>query len=121
MRRVTPAMCWPGSQLKTQRWWRPDGPMHQYRAGSCRRKRPWPLEFNRPSLIRAYGHAYEWAGQGNYTKAMPKFQQTMLSDQHKIDFFGVSDLGGRVYNTGFNEDGLLVQGTTIVDLAPTAT
>jgi hypothetical protein len=76
----------------------------------------WPLEFNRPSLIRAFGQAYEWAGQGNYSKAMPKYQVTALSDQHKIDYFAVNHMGGRVYNTGFNEDGLIIQGDTINDL-----
>ena len=76
----------------------------------------WPLEFNRPSLIRAFGQAYEWAGQGNYSKAMPKYQFTVLSDQHKVDYFAVNHFGGRVYNTGFNEDGLIVQGDTINDL-----
>ena len=76
----------------------------------------WPVEFNRPSLIRAFGQAYEWAGQGNYSKAMPKYQVTALSDQHKIDYFAVNHMGGRVYNTGFNEDGLIVQGDTINDL-----
>ena len=77
----------------------------------------WPLEFNRPSLIRAFGQAYEWAGQSNYTKAMPKYQVSRLTDQHKVDYFAVNHLGGRVYNTGFNEDGLLVQGDTIRDLS----
>lgn len=77
----------------------------------------WPLEFNRPSIIRAFGQAYEWSGQGNYTKAMPKYQVSALSDQHKIDYFAVSHMGGRVYNTGFNEDGLIVQGGTITDLS----
>jgi hypothetical protein len=76
----------------------------------------WPMEFNRPSLIRAFGQAYEWAGQGNYSKAMPKYQVTALSDQHKVDYFAVNHMGGRVYNTGFNEDGLIVQGDTINDL-----
>jgi len=74
------------------------------------------MEFNRPSLIRAFGQAYEWAGQGNYSKAMPKYQVTALSDQHKVDYFAVNHMGGRVYNTGFNEDGLIVQGDTINDL-----
>lgn len=86
-------------------------------SGKLTSKSPWPMEFNRPSLVRAFGQAYEWAGQGNYSKAMPKYQVTVLTDQHKIDFFGVSYLGGRTYNTGFNEDGLLVQGDTIKDLS----
>jgi hypothetical protein len=99
------------------RWWRPDGATAPVPNGKVKGRGVWSLEFNRPSLIRAFGHAYEWAGQGNYSKAMPKFQTTVLSDQHKVDFFGVSHLGGRVYNTGFNEDGLLIQGNTIRDLA----
>lgn len=85
-------------------------------AGKLSARGYWPIEFNRPSLIRAFGQAYEWAGQGNYSKAMPKYQISALSDQHKIDYFAVNHMGGRVYNTGFNEDGLIVQGDTINDL-----
>lgn len=85
-------------------------------SGKLSGRQNWPLEFNRPSLVRAFGQAYEWAGQGNYSKAMPKYQFSVLSDQHKIDYFAVSLMGGRVYNTGFNEDGLIVQGNTITDL-----
>lgn len=99
------------------RYWDPSDDTSPSPNGKLTDKEAWPLEFNRPSLIRAFGHAYEWVGQSNYTKAMPKYQSTALTDQHKIDFFGVSHMGGRVYNTGFNEDGLLVQGDTIRDLA----
>lgn len=99
------------------RLWRVDGAASPTPSGKLTGKAAWPLEFNRPSLVRAYGQAYEWAGQGNYSKALPKYQTTVLTDQHKIDFFGVGYLGGRVYNTGFNEDGLLVQGDTIKDLS----
>ena len=85
--------------------------------GKLTAKQAWPLEFNRPSLIRAFGHAYEWAGYLNYTKAMPKYQTSVLSDQLKVDFFAVNHYGGRCYNTGFNEDGLIIQGDVIQDLA----
>lgn len=85
--------------------------------GKLTAKVAWPLEFNRPSLIRAFGHAYEWAGYMNYTKAMPKYQTSVLSDQLKVDFFAVNHLGGRCYNTGFNEDGLIIQGDVIQDLS----
>jgi hypothetical protein len=97
--------------------WDPMAESSPIPTGKLNSRRQWPLEFNRPSLIRAFGHAYEWAGLLNYTKAMPKYQTSVLSDQNKIDFFGVSHSGGRVYNTGFNEDGLLVQGDTIRDLS----
>mgnify|MGYP001598876833 CR=1 FL=1 len=96
--------------------WDPSALSSPAPSGKLNSRGYWPLEFNRPSLIRAFGQAYEWAGQGNYSKAMPKYQVTVLSDQHKIDYFAVSHMGGRVYNTGFNEDGLIVQGDTINDL-----
>ena len=103
------------------RYWDPSDTANPAPAGKLTSREAWPLEFNRPSLIRAFGHAYEWVGQSNYTKAMPKYQLTTLSDQHKIDFFAVNHMGGRVYNTGFNEDGLLVQGDTIKDLSTNRT
>ena len=105
----------PQSSEATQNW-DPSSLSSPAPSGKLTSRGYWPLEFNRPSLIRAFGQAYEWAGQGNYSKAMPKYQVTVLSDQHKIDFFAVNHLGGRVYNTGFNEDGLIVQGDTINDL-----
>ena len=76
----------------------------------------WPIEFNRPSLIRGFGHAYEWVGYSNYSKALPVNQKTALTDQAKIDFLAVSLGGGRTYATGFTEEGLLVQGDTVRDL-----
>lgn len=98
------------------RAWDPSALASPAPSGKLSARGYWPLEFNRPSLIRAFGQAYEWAGQGNYSKAMPKYQVTALSDQHKVDYFAVNHMGGRVYNTGFNEDGLIVQGDTINDL-----
>lgn len=101
---------------ESTRDWDPSALTSPIPNGKLNARRAWPLEFNRPSLIRAFGQAYEWAGQGNYSKAMPKYQVTVLSDQHKVDYFAVNHFGGRVYNTGFNEDGLIVQGDTINDL-----
>ena len=98
------------------RAWDPSALASPAPSGKLSARGYWPLEFNRPSLIRAFGQAYEWAGQGNYSKAMPKYQVTALTDQHKVDYFAVNHMGGRVYNTGFNEDGLIVQGDTINDL-----
>lgn len=84
--------------------------------GLLKKAESWPIEFNRPSLIRGYGHAYEWVGYSNYSKALPVNQQTALTDQAIIDFLAVNLGGGRVYNTGFTEEGLLVQGDTVRDL-----
>jgi len=85
-------------------------------SGLLRKAESWPIEFNRPSLIRGYGHAYEWVGYSNYSKALPVNQQTSLTDQALIDFLAANLGGGRVYNTGFTEEGLLVQGDTVRDL-----
>jgi hypothetical protein len=84
--------------------------------GLLKKSESWPVEFNRPSLIRGYGHAYEWVGYSNYSKSLPVNQQTSLTDQAIIDFLAVNLGGGRVYNTGFTEEGLLVQGDTVRDL-----
>ena len=97
--------------------WDPRAATSPTPTGKLTSKQAWPLEFNRPSLIRAFGHAYEWAGYMNYTKAMPKYQTSVLSEQLKVDFFAVNHLGGRCYNTGFNEDGLIIQGDIIQDLS----
>ena len=51
-----------------------------------------------------YGHAFEWAGFGNYTKGLPQYQGGMLAS-NKFTYYGTSELGGRVYFTGFNEEG----------------
>jgi len=67
----------------------------------------WPLEFRRPSVIRLFGHAWEWTGYLNYTKAIPAYQQA-LSAQNKFTYYFTNVNGGRVYATGFNEEGYQV-------------
>jgi hypothetical protein len=109
------------AQPSATRDWNPADITSPTPAGKLTARDVWPLEFNRPSLIRAFGQAYEWVGLSNYTKAMPKYQKSPLTDQHKIDVLAVNLLGGRVYNTGFTEDGLLVQGNTITDLGTNTT
>ena len=109
------------AQSEATRDWNPSDVTSPTPAGKLTARDVWPLEFNRPSLIRAFGQAYEWVGLSNYTKAMPKYQKSPLTDQHKIDVLAVNLLGGRVYNTGFTEDGLLVQGNTITDLGTNTT
>ena len=101
--------------------WNPADNASPSPAGKLNSRVNWPLEFNRPSLIRAFAHAYEFVGYGNYSRALPKYQNTPLSQQNKIDYFAVNLLGGRCYNTGFNEDGLLVQGNVITDLGTNQT
>ena len=76
----------------------------------------WELEFRRPSNIRLFGHAFEWAGYANYTKAVPKYQQ-LISQNNKFNYFFTHEDGGRVYCSGFNEEGFLVTNSGIQDLA----
>ena len=72
-------------------------------------------EFRRPSVIRMYGHAYEWAGFGNYSKGLPQYQGGMLAS-NKFTYYGTNELGGRVYFTGFNEEGFSVSPRGVEDI-----
>jgi hypothetical protein len=76
----------------------------------------WPIEFRRPSNIRLFGHAYEWAGTLNYTKALP-FYQKELGTINKFTYYFTHQNGGRVYASGFNEEGFLVSNSGLEDLA----
>ena len=67
----------------------------------------WAVEFRRPSIITMFGQAYEYAGFLNYTKARPEYQG-QLSEQNKFTYFFTSADGGRVYGSGFNEEGFRV-------------
>ena len=65
------------------------------------------VELRRPSVIRAFGQAFEWAGFGNYTKALPLYQQD-LTDLNRFTYYFTNVGGGKVYASGFNEEGFLV-------------
>ena len=75
----------------------------------------WEIQFRRPSNIRLFGHAFEWAGQLNYTKALPQYQRD-LSASNKFTYFFTNSLGGRVYVSGFNEEGFGVSAAGLTDL-----
>lgn len=64
----------------------------------------WTVEFRRPSVLRLYGHAWEWAGFLNYSKAIPAAQRT-LGAQNKFTYYFTNFNGGRVVPQGSNEDG----------------
>ncbi len=74
----------------------------------------WSIEFRAPSAIRLFGHAYEYAGRANYSKALPRYQQN-LSAANKFTYYMTSSVG-RVYGSGFNEEGFLVTPAGIQDL-----
>lgn len=70
--------------------------------------------FHRPSNIRLYSHAFEWAGFQNYTKAVPKYQLD-LSATNKFTYYFTNKDGGRVYCSGFNEEGQAVTNAGLQD------
>lgn len=80
----------------------------------------WAVEFRRPSMIRLYNHQWEWAGFGNYSKAMPAVQGDM-SEFNKFTYYFTSAAGGRVTPKGSNEDGFEVTPKGLEDIATGAT
>ncbi len=76
----------------------------------------WPIEFRRPSVLRVFGHAWEWTGFLNYTKALPQYQGD-LSPQNQFTYYFTNQLGGRVYATGFNQEGYFVTAAGLTDLS----
>lgn len=86
-------------------------------SGKLTAKSAWPLEFNKPSIVEAGGTIFRYIGRYNYSKALPKYQVTALTDQHKIDAAITSLCGGAVYADGSIENGLRLEGNRLVDLA----
>lgn len=80
----------------------------------------WAVEFRRPSTIRLYNHQWEWAGFGNYSKALPSVQKDM-SEFNKFTYYFTSAAGGRVTPKGSNEDGFEVTPRGLEDIATGAT
>ena len=75
----------------------------------------WAIQLRRPSNIRLFGHAFEWAGQLNYSKALPQYQRD-LSASNKFSYFFTNSMGGRCYVSGFNEEGFGVSAAGLTDL-----
>lgn len=76
----------------------------------------WAIEFRRPSNIRLFGHAWEWSGFLNYSKSLPEYQLE-LSPLNKFTYYFTNKNGGRVYGSGFNEEGFVVTPQGLQDLA----
>ncbi len=85
-------------------------------AGAANGWNNWAIEFRRPSNIRLFGHAWEWSGFLNYTKALPEYQLE-LSPVNKFTYYFTNKNGGRVYGSGFNEEGFIVTPQGLQDLA----
>ena len=76
-------------------------------SGAANRWANWPIDFRRPSGLRLFGQAWEYTGWSNYTKALPKYQGE-LSEANKFTYYFTNQNGGRVYPSGFNEEGFAV-------------
>ena len=77
-------------------------------SGSLIRKiKPLPIEFRRPSYVRASGHTFEYLGYGpgNYSTGLPQVQVTTLSEQEEYLAQGQERDCGIVVYTGMNNDG----------------
>jgi len=84
-------------------------------AGSLIRKiTPIPVEFRRPSILRASGHTFEYLGYGpgNYSTGLPQVQVKSLTERE--DFLAQSQerAGGIVVYTGMNNSGDFFSGNT---------
>ena len=89
-------------------------------AGSLIKKiTPKPIEFRRPSIIRASGHTFEYIGYGpgNYSTGLPQVQVKTLTEQE--DYLAQAqerDCGTVVY-TGMNSKGDFIIGNKKINSA----
>ena len=77
-------------------------------AGELVRKiRPFPIEFRRPSIIRASGHTFEYLGfgPGNYSTALPQVQVRTLTEREEFLTQSQERSCGTVVYTGMNNRG----------------
>jgi len=75
----------------------------------------WAIEFRRPSTLRLYGHAWEWAGFLNYSKAIPAAQKD-LGPQNAFTYYFTNEAGGRVVPQGSNENGFNITPRGLEDI-----
>jgi microcystin-dependent protein len=75
-----------------------------------------PLEFRRPSILRASGHTFEYLGYGpgNYSTALPQVQLKTLSDREDFLVQAQERSAGAVIYTGMNSKGDVFNGNTKV-------
>ena len=77
-------------------------------SGSLVRKiKPIPIEFRRPSIVRASGHTFEYLGYGpgNYSTALPQVQSITLTEREEFLVQSQERSGGVVVYTGMNNNG----------------
>jgi hypothetical protein len=77
-------------------------------SGSLVRKiKPIPIEFRRPSIVRASGHTFEYLGYGpgNYSTGLPQVQVIPLTEREEFLVQSQERSGGIVVYTGMNNNG----------------
>ena len=69
--------------------------------------KPVPIEFRRPSILRASGHTFEYLGYGpgNYSTALPQVQDRTLTEREEFLVQSQEKAGGIVVYTGMNNKG----------------
>tara|TARA_X000000368_G_scaffold12897_1_gene10397 strand:+ start:701 stop:6211 length:5511 start_codon:yes stop_codon:yes gene_type:complete len=69
--------------------------------------KPYPIEFRRPSILRASGHTFEYLGYGpgNYSTALPQVQDRTLTEREEFLVQSQEKSGGIVVYTGMNNKG----------------
>ena len=69
--------------------------------------KPIPIEFHRPSILRASGHTFEYLGYGpgNYSTALPQVQIKTLTENEEFLSQSQERSGGAVVYTGMNNKG----------------
>tara|TARA_A100000172_G_scaffold81164_1_gene73502 strand:+ start:19 stop:5928 length:5910 start_codon:yes stop_codon:yes gene_type:complete len=69
--------------------------------------KPIPIEFHRPSILRASGHTFEYLGYGpgNYSTALPQVQIKTLTEREEFLSQSQERSGGAVVYTGMNDKG----------------
>jgi hypothetical protein len=83
--------------------------------GSLIRKiKPIPVEFRRPSIIRASGHTFEYLGYGpgNYSTGLPQIQTRSLTEREEFLSQSQERSAGIVVYTGMNNRGDFYIGNT---------
>ena len=76
--------------------------------------KPIPVEFRRPSILRASGHTFEYLGYGpgNYSTSLPQLQDKTLTDNEEYLAQSQEKSAGAVVYTGMNSKGDFYIGNT---------
>jgi hypothetical protein len=83
-------------------------PKEDHLSGSLIKKiTPIPIEFRRPSIIRASGHTFEYIGYGpgNYSTGLPQVQVKTLTEREEFLVQSQERSCGQVVYTGMNNEG----------------